>query len=181
MILLECKITNKLVPFNCVSLSLRTLFIMKQTKVLNNKTQDQLHISALNIYRGWSVGVGNTHTHSMKIMATEIMAIRWPRIDGFTLLETHLKLHFLDVLWGNPWVFFIRREKERKVRATGADRSSAGRDKTSEGKPWMLKTKKRGCELLSYDAERVGGIVWNASIHANKSQRADLHAVFSLF
>lgn len=60
IILLECKITNKLVPFNCVSLSLRTLFIMKETKVLNNKTQDQLHISALNIYSGWSVGVGNT-------------------------------------------------------------------------------------------------------------------------
>ena len=60
MIQLECKITNKLGPFNCVSLSLRTFFILKETKVLNNKTQVQLQISLLNIYSGRSVGVENT-------------------------------------------------------------------------------------------------------------------------
>lgn len=38
------KLQSKLVPFDCVLLSLRTLFIMKETKVLNNKTQVQLQI-----------------------------------------------------------------------------------------------------------------------------------------
>lgn len=47
---LEC--TNyKGIPFNCFSLSLRTVFIVKENKVLNNKTTSATD-SLLNIHVG---------------------------------------------------------------------------------------------------------------------------------
>lgn len=39
------KLQNRSVPFNCVSRSLRALFIMRETTALNNKTQVELQIS----------------------------------------------------------------------------------------------------------------------------------------
>lgn len=60
IIQLECTITNKLVPFNCVSRSLRTiLFIIKEEKkVVNNKTQVQLQIRPLNIHNSGAEASG---------------------------------------------------------------------------------------------------------------------------
>lgn len=40
------KLQNRSVPFNCVSRSLRTLFIIREAKVLNNKTQVELQTSS---------------------------------------------------------------------------------------------------------------------------------------
>lgn len=54
---LEC--TNyKGIPFNCFSLSLRTVFIVKENKVLNNKTTSATD-SLLNIHVGWWAGAKN--------------------------------------------------------------------------------------------------------------------------
>lgn len=68
---LECtnykQTTNKVVPLHCVSLSLRTLFIMK---ILNNKTHVQLQISLkiCILAEAWEL-----KTISIKNMATKVM------------------------------------------------------------------------------------------------------------
>lgn len=68
---LECtnyeQTTNKVVPLNCVSLSLRTLFIMK---ILNNKTHVQLQISLkiCVLAEAWEL-----KTISIKNIATKVM------------------------------------------------------------------------------------------------------------
>lgn len=47
---LQANYKNRSVPFNCVSRSLRTLFITRETKVLNNETQVALQ-RGLSIFR----------------------------------------------------------------------------------------------------------------------------------